>query len=68
LFNIKTTITDDQTASRLSDDDKSKINEIVESTIKWLDSNQSAEKEEFEHKLKEIEKICSPIMTKLYRK
>ncbi len=68
MFNIKTTITDDQTASRLSDDDKSKINEIVESTIKWLDSNQSAEKEEFEHKLKEIEKICSPIMTKLYRK
>jgi L1 cell adhesion molecule like protein len=65
---MKTTITDDQTSSKLSDDDKSKINEIVESTIKWIDSNQSAEKDEFEHKLKEIEKICSPIMTKLYRK
>ncbi len=27
---------------------------------------QLAEKEEFEHKLKEVEKICSPVMTKLY--
>jgi L1 cell adhesion molecule like protein len=67
-YNMKSTITDDQTSSKLSNDDKSKINEIVESTIKWIDSNQSAEKDEFEHKLKEIEKICSPIMTKLYRK
>jgi L1 cell adhesion molecule like protein len=67
-YNMKTTTTDDQTVSKLSDDDKSKINEIVESTIKWIDLNQQAEKEEFEHKLKEVEKICSSIMTKLYRK
>jgi L1 cell adhesion molecule like protein len=65
---MKSTITDDKISSKLSDDDKSKINEIVESTNKWIDSNQSAEKDEFEHKLKEMEKICSPIMTKLYRK
>jgi len=34
--------------------------------LKWLEANQLAEKDEFEHKLKEVEKICAPIMTKLY--
>ena len=30
----------------------------------WL---QSAEKDEFEHKQKELEKVCMPIVTKLYQ-
>jgi len=65
-FNMKTSINDDKISSKLSADDKSKINETIESTLKWMESNQLAEKEEFEHKLKEVEKTCSPIMTKLY--
>jgi L1 cell adhesion molecule like protein len=65
-FNMKTSINDDKISSKLSADDKSKINETIESTLKWMEVNQLAEKEEFEHKLKEVEKICSPIMTKLY--
>ena len=28
---------------------------------------QSAEKDEFEHKQKELEKVCMPIVTKLYQ-
>jgi len=30
----------------------------------WL---QTAEKDEFEHKQKELEKVCMPIVTKLYQ-
>ena len=33
----------------------------------WLDRNQTAEKGEFEDKQKELEKVCMPIMTKLYQ-
>lgn len=29
--------------------------------------SQSAEKDEFEHQQKELEKVCNPIMTKLYQ-
>jgi L1 cell adhesion molecule like protein len=65
-FNMKTSINDDKIASKLSADDKAKITETIETTLKWMEANQLAEKEEFEHKLKEIEKICSPVMTKLY--
>ncbi|CAF4654443.1 unnamed protein product [Rotaria sp. Silwood2] len=65
-FNMKTTINDDKISSKLSINDKSKINDIIESTLTWMDSNKLAEKDEFEHKQKEIEAICSPIMAKLY--
>lgn len=34
--------------------------------IRWLDANQLAEKEEFEDKQKDLEKVCSPIITKMY--
>lgn len=29
--------------------------------------SQSAEKDEFEHQQKELEKVCNPVMTKLYQ-
>jgi len=65
-FNMKTSINDDKIAAKISAEDKTKINETIESALKWMETNQLAEKEEFEHKLKEVEKTCSPIMTKLY--
>ena len=65
-FNMKTSISDDKIAAKVSAADKTKINETIEGALKWMETNQLAEKEEFEHKLKEIEKICSPIMAKLY--
>ncbi|KFO21147.1 Heat shock cognate 71 kDa protein [Fukomys damarensis] len=40
-----------------------KCNEI----INWLDKNQTAKKEEFEHRQKDLEKVCNPIITKLYQ-
>lgn len=34
--------------------------------MSWLDSNTLADKEEFEHHLKELQKVCSPIMAKMH--
>jgi L1 cell adhesion molecule like protein len=67
-FNMKTSLNDEKISSKISAEDKSKITQTIEETSKWMDGNLLAEKEEFEHKLKEVEGICSPIMTKLYRK
>jgi L1 cell adhesion molecule like protein len=66
-FNMKQTIEDEKLASKIGADEKKKILEACDSALKWLDSNQTAEKDEFEHKLKEVEKTCSPIITKLYQ-
>jgi len=65
-FNMKTTVADEKLADKIDAEDKKKITDLIEDTLKWMEANQLAEKEEFEHKLKEIEKTCAPIMTKLY--
>lgn len=66
-FNMKQTIEDEKLKDKISDSDKKTIAEKCDEMIKWLDSNQLADKEEFEHKQKELEGICSPIITKLYQ-
>ncbi|KAM1028699.1 hypothetical protein FF1_041256 [Malus domestica] len=35
--------------------------------IQWLDENQLAEADEFEDKLKELESICNPIISKVHQ-
>jgi heat shock protein 1/8 len=52
---------------QISESDRKTIEEKCESTIKWLEANQAAEKEEFEHHQKELESVCNPIITKLYQ-
>src|SRR5690348_7576529 len=52
---------------QIGDADRTKILGKCEEAIKWLESNQAAEKDEFEHHLKELESICNPIITKMYQ-
>eukprot|EP00891_Asterochloris_glomerata_P002649 jgi/Astpho2/2649/Aster-06999 len=66
-FNMRNTIRDEKVASKLDAADKEKIEKEVEAAIAWLDSNQLAEVDELDHKLKELEGICSPIISKMYQ-
>lgn len=65
-FNIKSTIEEEKVKDKLSEDDRKLVGDKCAEIIKWLDANQLAEKEEFEDKQKELEKICNPVITKLY--
>jgi L1 cell adhesion molecule like protein len=66
-YTMRNTIRDEKIASKLESSDKSKIESAVDAAIKWLDTNQTAEKDEFEHKRKELEDLCNPIFTKMYQ-
>jgi L1 cell adhesion molecule like protein len=66
-YNMRNTIQDDKVGGKIDADDKKKIEEAVEGAISWLDANQLAEVDEFEDKLKELEGICNPIMSKMYQ-
>jgi len=66
-FNMKSTVEDEKLKDKLSEGDRKTILDKCSEIIRWLDSNQLADKEEFEHKQKEIEGICTPIITKLYQ-
>ena len=57
---------DEKLKDKLSSDDKEKAEKAIDDALAWLESNQLAEKEEFEHKQKEVEGICTPIMQSLY--
>lgn len=65
-FNTLSAIDDEKIKNNILSEDKEKITEICNETIKWLDENQLAEIEEFQSKQKEIEAVCHPIISKLY--
>merc|ERR1711953_1273769 len=66
-FQMKQTVEDDKVKDKISDDERKQIVEACDEAIKWLDSNQMAEKDEFNHQKKELEKVCTPIITKMYQ-
>jgi len=66
-YSVRNTTKDDKLKDKLSGDDKTNLDKAVDETIKWMDSNQSATKEEFDHKMTELEGIVNPIMTRLYQ-
>jgi len=65
-FNMKTTIEDEKLKDKISEDERKTISSKCDEALKWLDSNQLAEMEEFNDKQKELEAVCNPIITKLY--
>jgi L1 cell adhesion molecule like protein len=64
-FQMRNTMNDEKMAGKLSADEKKQVMDAIEATTKWLDSNQQAEKEEFEAKQKSLEAIVLPILQKL---
>ncbi|NWX23321.1 HSP70 protein, partial [Aegotheles bennettii] len=66
-YNMKQTVEDEKLKGKISDQDKQKVLDKCRDVVSWLDRNQMAEKEEYEHKQKELEKLCNPIVTKLYQ-
>ena len=53
-------------AGKLSAGDKETLQKKVTDTISWLEGNQAAEKEEFDHHRKELEQVANPILTRLH--
>ncbi|GAB2227599.1 hypothetical protein Droror1_Dr00009424 [Drosera rotundifolia] len=69
IYNMKNQVSDtDKLADKLESDEKEKIEAAVKDALEWLDDNQSAEKEDYEEKLKEVEAVCNPIITAVYQR
>ncbi|KAJ3412679.1 70-kilodalton heat shock protein [Chytridiales sp. JEL 0842] len=65
-YNLRNTLQDDKVSGKLQGGDKVTLTNAIDEAISWLDSNQEAEKSEYEHKQKELEAVANPIMMKLY--
>ncbi|KAL3894458.1 MAG: hypothetical protein SGPRY_013804, partial [Prymnesium sp.] len=65
-YSMKNSLGDDKLKDKISEADRSKVYQAIEEALSWLEKNQLGEKEEFEHKQKEVESVCSPIMQAMY--
>jgi heat shock protein 1/8 len=66
-YTMRSTVNDEKVAGKLEASDKQKILDAVEEAIKWLERSQEASKEEYELHQKDLESICSPIISKMYQ-
>merc|ERR1712142_1123375 len=67
-YSLKNQIGDkEKLGGKLSDEEKEKIEEIVNEKISWLEENTEAEADELKAQKKEMEDIIQPIIAKLYQ-
>jgi|UniRef100_A0A7S4G8H6 L1 cell adhesion molecule like protein len=66
-YSMKNTLNDEKVGDKIDAGDKQKILDAVQETVQWLEGNQEASKEEYESRQKDLEGICTPIMTKMYQ-
>jgi len=67
-YSLKNQINDkEKLGSKLSDEEKTKMEEAIDEKIKWLEDNAEGEAEDFKAQKKELEDIVQPIIAKLYQ-
>jgi L1 cell adhesion molecule like protein len=65
VFQIKNSINNEKLADKVFAEDKNTVTDAINATAHWLNSNQAAEKEEFEEKQKALEAIVQPVLQDL---
>jgi len=66
-YSVKNTMEDHNVSSKTSEQDRDTVLSKCKEVLSWLDVNQTAEKEEFDHQKNELEKVAKPIITNMYR-
>jgi len=66
-YSLRNTLEEPGMKDKIAAGDRETLTKAIDTTIKWMEANQLAEKEEFEHKQKELEQVAMPIISKLYQ-
>jgi heat shock 70kDa protein 1/2/6/8 len=66
-YNIKNQLNDEKIKAAISEGDRKTLEDKVAESIKWLESNQQADSEQFKEKTKELEAVFHPIIQKVYQ-
>ena len=68
IYQMKNSVDDKgKLGEKISAEDKGKISDALSEAQDWLNANQDAEKDDFESKLKELQSVCDPIVSKVYQ-
>ena len=66
-YGVKNTMEDSNVGNKTSEEDRQRVLSKCKEVLSWLDMNQTAEKEEFEHYRKELEQVAKPVITNMYK-
>lgn len=66
-YQMKNTLDEEQVKTKLSADELKQATQTIDDVITWIDENESAKKDDFEAKAKELQQKLMPIMGKLYQ-
>jgi len=68
IYQMRNTIDDkEKLADKIDESDKSSISEALTEAADWLSSNDDADKDDFEEHLKDLQRVCDPIIAKVYQ-
>ncbi|CAL4956343.1 unnamed protein product [Urochloa decumbens] len=69
VYQVKSAVDDIKMADKMDADDKDRVEEAIREANNWLDGNaDTADKEDYEEKLKELEDVCSPVISAVYQR
>lgn len=66
LYNLRASLDDEKLKDKFDPSDKETLDVTVKDALTWLDDHPSDEKDSYDSKRKEVEKISNPIIAKIY--
>ena len=66
-YSTKSTLHDEKLKTVFTEDEKKTVEASVDATLKWINDNPGAGKDEYEAKTKEVEAVFNPIMQRVYQ-
>ena len=67
IWKIRGALSESAVQQKLSAEERSTASTAVHDALTWLDANANASHEEFQHKQKELESVCRPLMDKVLK-
>ena len=69
IYSMKNTVEDKEKGigDKISQSEKDEITNALKEAQDWLSANQEAEKDDYDTHLKDLQKVCDPIISKIYQ-
>jgi heat shock protein 5 len=67
IYSMKNTVEDKEKSTKFSEGEKTEITNATTEQQEWLNANPEAEQEDYEEHLKDLQAVCDPIVSKVYK-
>jgi heat shock protein 1/8 len=65
-YSMRSALGEATAQGKLDESDNKAASDAIDKAAQWLQANQEAEKDEYEHRQRELEAVCAPVMQKMY--